>query len=166
MSEGNMSQVEAKYNMTQGGIISIMESIQEEFGYLPEEALKTMANETGHSLMDIYGVATFYKAFRLEPRGKYLVTVCVGTACHVRGSQRILEKMERDIDIKVGETTQDNLFTLEAVNCLGACALGPIVVVNGEYHGNMTVIKTEKLFKELKKQEEKAKEELKEKEGN
>jgi NADH-quinone oxidoreductase subunit E len=90
----------------------------------------------------------------------------MGTACHVRGSQRVLEKMEKDIDIKVGETTKDNLFTLEAVNCLGACALGPIVVVNGEYHGNMTVIKTEKLLKELKKREEMAKEELKEKEGN
>ena len=155
MSEGNMSQVETKHNKKEAGIISTLESIQDKFGYLPEEALRTVADETGHSLIDIYGVATFYKAFRLEPRGEYLVTVCVGTACHVRGSQRILEKMERDIDIKVGETTKDNLFTLEAVNCLGACALGPIVVVNGEYHGNMTVIKTEKLFKELKKQKEK-----------
>ena len=79
-----------------------------------------------------------------------------GTACHVRGSQRILEKIEKDLDIKVGETTEDKLFTLEAVNCLGACALGPVVVINDQYHGNMTVMKTEALFKELKKQEEEA----------
>ena len=165
MSEGNMSQVEKKHNEKQAGIISTLEGIQEEFGYLPEEALRNLANETGHPLIDIYGVATFYKSFSLKPRGKYFITACEGTACHVRGSKRILEKLEKGLDIKVGETTGDKLFTLEAVNCLGACALGPIIVVNSEYHGNMTVIKTEALLNKLKKQEETAKEELKEKEG-
>jgi NADH-quinone oxidoreductase subunit E len=166
MSEGNMSQAAKKHNEKQVGIISTLEGIQEEFGYLPEEALRNLANETGHSLIDIYGVATFFKAFSLTPRGKHYVTVCMGTACHVRGSLQILEKIERDLDVKVEHTTKDNLFTLEAVNCLGACALGPIIVVDGEYQGNMNVIKTEKLFKKLEKQEKMAKEELKEKEGN
>lgn len=166
MSEGNMSQLEKKHNEKQAGIITTLEGIQEEYGYLPEEALRNLANETGHSLIDIYGVATFFKAFSLTPRGKHYVTVCLGTACHVRSAPQILEKIERDLDVKVGQTTKDNLFTLEAVNCLGACALGPIVVVDGEYHGNMNVIKTEKLFKKLKKQEEMEKEESKEKEGN
>ncbi len=165
MSEGNVSQVENKQDRRQAGIISTLEGIQEEFGYLPEEALRTLANETGYSLIDIYSVATFYKSFSLKPRGKYFITACEGTACHVRGSKRILEKIEKGLDIKVGETTEDKLFTLEAVNCLGACALGPIVVVNGEYHGNMTVIKTEALFHNLKKQEEMAIEEVMEKEG-
>lgn len=165
MSEGNMSQLEKKHNEKQAGIITTLESIQEEFGYLPEEALRNLANESGHPLIDIYGVATFYKSFSLKPRGKYFITACEGTACHVRGSKRILEKLEKSLDIKVGETTEDKLFTLEAVNCLGACALGPVIVVNGEYHGNMTVIKTEALFNKLKKQEETAKEELMEKEG-
>jgi NADH-quinone oxidoreductase subunit E len=166
MSEGNVSQVETKHNKQQAGIISTLEGIQEEFGYLPEEALRDLAKESGFSLIDIYSVATFFKAFSLTPRGKHYTTVCMGTACHVRGAQQILEKIERDLDVKVGQTTKDNLFTLEAVNCLGACALGPIVVVDDEYHGNMNVTQTEKLFKKLKKQEEKAKEELKEKEGN
>jgi NADH-quinone oxidoreductase subunit E len=166
MSEGNMSQVEKKHNEKQAGIITTLEGIQEEYGYLPEDALRNLANETGHSLIDIYGVATFFKAFSLTPRGKHYVTVCMGTACHVRSAPQILEKIERDLDVKVGQTTKDNLFTLEAVNCLGACALGPIVVVNGEYHGNMNIAKTEKLFKKLKKQEEMEKEEAKEKEGN
>lgn len=166
MSEGNMSQLEKKHNDKQAGIITTLEGIQDRFGYLPEEELRTLANETGHSLIDIYGVATFFKAFSLTPRGKHYVTVCMGTACHVRGAQQISEKIERDLDVKVGQTTKDNLFTLEAVNCLGACALGPIVVVDGEYHGNMNVIRTEKLFKKLKKQEEMEKEELMEKEGN
>jgi NADH-quinone oxidoreductase subunit E len=165
MSEGNMSQLEKENNQQQAGIISTLEGIQEEFGYLPEEALRNLSNETGHSLIDIYGVATFYKAFSLKPRGKYFITACEGTACHVRGSKRIIEKIEKSLDIKVGETTGDKLFTLEAVNCLGACALGPIIVVNGEYHGNMTVIKTEALLNKLKKQEEMEKEESKEKEG-
>ncbi len=160
MEMESIAKVVKKHKQQGKGMISILENIQEEFGYLPEEALRTLADETGHSLIDIYGIATFYKSFSLCPRGKYFITVCMGTACHVRGSKQILEKIERDLDVKVGQTTPDNLFTLEAVNCLGACALGPIIVVNGEYHGNMTVIRTEKLFNKLKKQEKQAEEVL------
>lgn len=156
MEQETILEVVRKCSREGNGIISILENVQDEFGYLPREALRTVAAEAGYPLIDIYGVATFYKSFRLKPRGKYFITVCSGTACHVRGSQRILEKIEKDLDIEVGETTKDKLFTLEAVNCLGACALGPVVVVNDQYHGNMTVMKTEALFKELKKQEEEA----------
>lgn len=121
-----------------GGIISILEDIQAHYSYLPEEALKIVAEKTGHSLVDIYGVATFYKAFSLKPRGKHLLSVCLGTACHVRGSLRIAEEFERQLEVKTGETTQDREITLETVNCLGACALGPIVTVDGHYFSNVT----------------------------
>jgi len=136
------------------GLITILEKIQEEFNYLPEEALKTLANETRHSLMDIYSIATFYKSFSLEPRGKYVLTVCAGTACHVRGAPRILDTVEKNIKIKSGQTSKDMQFTLEKVNCLGACALGPIVVMNNEYHGKMNIRKTRTLINNLTKNEE------------
>jgi NADH-quinone oxidoreductase subunit E len=99
-------------------------------------------------LINIYSVATFYKVFSLQPRGKYLINVCLGTACHVRGGKRIVEEIERILDIAVGETTPDMQFTLETVRCLGACALGPVVVINDEYHGHMDVKKTGKLLKQ------------------
>ncbi len=114
-------------------IISILEEIQDKYAYLPEEALRLVAQETGHSLVDIYGVATFYRAFSLKPRGKHCVSVCLGTACHVRGAQRIVDEFMRELAIRPGETTSDNEITLETVNCLGACALGPTVVVDGHY---------------------------------
>ena len=121
----------------QAGIISILEDIQAEYSYLPEEALRIVSEETGRSLVDIYGVATFYKAFSLKPRGKHLVSVCLGTACHVRGGQAIASEFLRQLGIKPGETTADRLITLDTVNCLGACALGPIVVVDGHYFSNV-----------------------------
>jgi NADH-quinone oxidoreductase subunit E len=116
-----------------GSLIAILEEIQAKYGYLPQEALKMVADKTGRSLVDIYGVATFYRAFSLKPRGKHLVSVCLGTACHVRGGPTIAAELERQLGIKSGETTPDKEFTFESVNCLGACALGPIVVVDGHY---------------------------------
>ena len=121
-----------------GEVISILEDIQSKYGYLPADALKLVARETGHSLVDIYGVATFYKFFSLKPRGKHLVSVCQGTACHVRGAEGIATEFERTLGIKAGETTPDRDITLERVNCLGACALGPIVVVDGHYFSSVT----------------------------
>jgi len=122
-----------EHNGRQGGLIAILEDIQNRYGYLPEETLRKVTEETGCSMVDIYGVATFYKAFRLKPRGKHLVTACQGTACHVRGAPAVIEEFEKSLGISVGETTPDKEFTLETVNCLGACALGPIVVVDGHY---------------------------------
>lgn len=121
----------------QEGLISILETVQAKYSYLPEDALRVVAEKTGHSLVDIYGVATFYKAFSLKPRGKHLISVCLGTACHVRSAPSISQEFQKKLGVRAGDTTEDRLFTLETVNCLGACALGPIVVVDGKYFSNV-----------------------------
>jgi NADH:ubiquinone oxidoreductase subunit E len=126
-----------KHEGDRGSLISIFEDIQAKYSYLPAEALKVVADETGRSPVDLYGVATFYRSFSLKPRGKHLCSVCMGTACHVRGAPRIGEEFTRQLKIQPGETTPDKEFTLETVNCLGACALGPVVVVDGHYFSNV-----------------------------
>ena len=126
-----------KHEGDRGGLISIFEDIQAKYSYLPAEALKVVADATGRSPVDLYAVATFYKSFSLKPRGKHLCLVCMGTACHVRGAPRIEEEFSRQLKIRAGETTPDKEFTLETVNCLGACALGPVVVVDGHYFSNV-----------------------------
>ena len=126
-----------RHNGRQGAVISILEDVQAAYNYLPEWALKIVANGTGRSLVDIYGVATFYRGFSLEPRGRHLVSVCMGTACHVRGSPRVLEGFEERLSVKAGGTSEDEEFSLSTVNCLGACALGPVAVVDGEYYRNV-----------------------------
>ena len=133
MTKDEVLGIVEKHNGNRGSLISILEDMQAKYGYLPEEALRTVADQTGRSLVDIYGVATFYKAFSLEPRGKHLVSVCLGTACHVRGGPAVARELERQLGVHAGGTTPDKEFTLETVNCLGACALGPIVVVDGHY---------------------------------
>ena len=119
------------------GLISILEEIQAKYGYLPEKSLRDISEYTGRSLVDIYGVVTFYKSFGLQPRGKHLIYACLGTACHVRNAPVIAEELEHQLGIRAGETTSDKAFTLETVNCLGACALGPIVVIDGHYFSNV-----------------------------
>jgi len=126
-----------KHDDKPGGLISILEEIQAQYGYLPKETLEMISKKTQLSLVDIYAVAKFYKSFSLTPRGKHLNSVCLGTACHVRNAPAITEEFQKELGIKAGETTQDNEFTLEHVNCLGACALGPIVVVDGHYFSNV-----------------------------
>ncbi len=129
-----------------GGFISILEDIQAEYSYLPAEALKIVAEETGKSLVDIYGVATFYRSFSLKPRGKHLCSVCMGTACHVRGAPTVARELERQLEISAGETTPDREFTLETVNCLGACAVGPIAVMDGHYFSNSKSTRVKELI--------------------
>jgi NADH:ubiquinone oxidoreductase subunit E len=124
---------DTEHQVSQRGIISILEDIQAKYSYLPQHALKEVAEQTGRSLVDIYGVATFYKAFSLKPRGKHLISACKGTACHVRGAKTIIQEIERQLNIKTGETTEDKEFTFETVNCLGACALGPVIVIDNHY---------------------------------
>jgi NADH-quinone oxidoreductase subunit E len=133
------------------GLISVLEEIQSKYSYLPAEALKLVADRTNRSPVDVYGVATFYKSFSLKPRGKHLCSVCLGTACHVRGGQVIAEEFERQLDIKAGETTSDNEFTLETVACLGACALGPIVVVDGHYFSKVNTAKVRSILKRARR---------------
>ena len=125
------------YNNDNSYLIGILQDMQEEAGYLKKEDLMKLAKKLNMKIVDIYRVATFFKAFSLTPRGKYLIQVCLGTACHVRGGDKVLNEIERNLNIKAGETTEDKKFTLQTVNCLGACALGPVVVVNEKYHGNV-----------------------------
>ena len=133
-----------------GGLVAILEEIQEECGYLPEQAMKQVAEQTGHPLLEIYGLATFYKYFRLRPRGKHLVLVCLGTACHVRGAPKVFEEFERQLGIKSGETTADMAFTLETVNCVGACALGPVVVIDGHYFPRVRINKVKGMIRKAR----------------
>lgn len=126
-----------KYDADVGQLISILQDIQAEFFYLPKEALVQVSEAIGVPLSRVYSVATFFKAFSLKPRGKHLINVCLGTACHVRGAARVLDKLERSLGIKSRETTEDRKFTLETVNCMGCCALGPVVKVDNEYFGQM-----------------------------
>lgn len=122
-----------KHNQDRGGLIAVLEEIQTEHGYLPEKALRMVSERKGHSLVDVYGVATFYRSFSLRPKGRHHVCACLGTACHVRGAPRVVRELERQLRIPAGETTPDRQFTLETVNCLGACAIGPVVVIDGHY---------------------------------
>jgi len=139
-----------KHEGDRGGLISILEDIQAEYSYLPAEALRLVADTTGRSLVDIYGVATFYKSFSLKPRGEHLCSVCMGTACHVRGAPVIAGEFERQLEAKAGETTSDKEFTLENVNCLGACALGPIVVMDGHYFSNVNSAQVRQIVKKTR----------------
>ena len=133
MIADDVSRILERHNGGRGGLISMLEEIQATYSYLPREALEAVAEKTGRSLVDVYGVATFYRAFSLEPRGRHLVSVCLGTACHVRGGPAVAREIEKQLGIRAGQTTPDREFTLETVNCLGACALGPVVVVDGHY---------------------------------
>ncbi|RKX79721.1 MAG: NADH-quinone oxidoreductase subunit NuoE [Spirochaetes bacterium] len=140
-----------KFHNTSESLIAILQEIQKTFNYIPQESVSETAKYLDIPLHQVYSVATFYKAFSLKPKGRNIIQVCMGTACHVRGAQQILEEIERQIGIKSGDTSEDGEFSLETVNCLGACALGPIMVVNGEYHGNMVTSKVSRLLKEYSK---------------
>ncbi|MDJ0761395.1 MAG: NAD(P)H-dependent oxidoreductase subunit E [Myxococcota bacterium] len=131
-----------------GGLIAILEEVQALYGYLPEAALRWVAEGRGRSLVDVYGVANFYHSFTLEPRGKHLISVCLGTACHVRGAELVVKEFEKQLQIKVGETTPDKAFTLKTVNCLGACALGPVAVVDGHYYSKLRRTDVNKIISE------------------
>ena len=145
MNPENVLDIVEKHSGGRDGLISILQEVQGRYGYLPAEALRTVAARTGRSLVDVYGVATFYRTFSLKPRGRHLCSVCLGTACHVRGGAVIAEEFGRELGIGAGETTADREFTLETVNCLGACALGPIVVVDGHYFSNVSPVRVKQI---------------------
>jgi NADH-quinone oxidoreductase subunit E len=130
-------------------LIAILQAIQKQEGYLSPEAVDIISKHLGISKSQVYSVATFYQSFSFTPKGECCISVCLGTACHVRGAQIIAEEFERVLGIKAGETTQDLKFSLEKVNCLGACALGPIVVEDEQYHGQMTIGKTQVLLEKM-----------------
>ncbi len=149
MSDRVVSIVE-KYHHDRGQLVAILQDIQGEYRYLPKEALVKVSQILSIPLSQVYNVATFFKAFSLNPRGERTINVCLGTACHVRGAVRVLEKLERSLGIKSGETTPNLKFTLETVNCMGACALGPVVRVDGEYFGQMSIEKVDHMLEQFK----------------
>jgi NADH:ubiquinone oxidoreductase subunit E len=131
-------------------LIEALQDVQELFGYVPQDSMITLSRELGVPLIEVYRVASFYKAFSLEPRGKHLLTVCMGTACHVRGAERLSDQVTGHLGVAPGDTTSDGLFTVECVNCLGACALGPVVVLDGVYHDQMTPRKLRRLIESVR----------------
>jgi len=141
-----------KHAGSRGALIAILEDIQSQQGYLSESALEEVSRGLGCSLVDVYGVATFYRSFSLTPRGRHTICVCEGTACHVRGAPLVVEEFERQLGIKRGETTLDGEFTLETVNCLGACALGPIVKVDDEYFSKVGTAKVRLILRKFRRQ--------------
>ncbi|MEE8620141.1 MAG: NADH-quinone oxidoreductase subunit NuoE [Dehalococcoidia bacterium] len=140
-----------KYDASHDSVIAILQDVQSEYHYLPEHALRAVASQLGLPLIQVCGVATFFKAFSLKPRGEHTVMVCLGTACHVRGAPAVLDEVRRQLGVEPGNTTDDMRFTLETVNCLGACALGPILVVDDEYQGQMSSRKVKKVLNRYKK---------------
>ena len=130
-------------------LVEVLQDVQEEYGYISQESMQTVSQGLGVPLMEVYSVASFYKAFRLTPAGKNILTMCMGTACHVRGARLLLDQATGQLGVNSGEVTPDGLFSVEHVNCIGACALGPIVTENGTCHHHMTPGKLRKLIESL-----------------
>ena len=153
--EGTMDKLNAiidSHRTKKGSLIGLLQDVSSEYGYLPKEVLEAIATTLNVSLSHLYSLATFYTSFKLEPMGKHHCSVCVGTACHVRGATPVLEAIERELKITAGQTTEDGNFTVERVNCLGACALGPLIVIDEEYHGKMDGRKAVRLLKKYEDQ--------------
>jgi NADH-quinone oxidoreductase subunit E len=149
----NLSEIDAiveRYEGKESAILAILQDVQAKEKYLPREALEQLGQRLHIPLNKIYRIATFYRAFSLTPRGRHEIHVCLGTACHVRGAQRLADQITMELGIKPGETTKDRNFTLETVNCLGVCASGPIMAIDGEYFGSMSPIKVGGVLKKFK----------------
>jgi NADH-quinone oxidoreductase subunit E len=141
-----ISSILGSYERDPGMLVAILQDIQADYNYLPKESLNQISEGLGIPMTQVYSVATFFKTFSLKPRGRHIINVCLGTACHVRGAGRVLEEIGRQLDIKPGESTKDFRFTMETVNCVGACALGPIVIIDGKYSGQMKMDKVKTLL--------------------
>ena len=145
-----------KYKGKKGSMIPLLQGAQEMFGYLPRKAFLKIAAETGLELSDMYGVATFYAQFRLAPVGKHIVKVCHGTACHVQNAKALTSALQDTLGINDGETTEDNMFTLESVACLGCCSLAPVMMIGDETYGNLDGKTASKVIREIKLNEKNA----------
>jgi NADH-quinone oxidoreductase subunit E len=156
--EEKLQTIVDRYQSGRSTLVGVLQDVTQDFGYLPEEVLREISRAIEVPVSLFYSLATFYKSFRLEAIGKKHVCVCVGTACHVRGAAQVVDVLERELKVKAGQTTPDGNYTLETVNCLGACALGPLVTVNGEYHSKMDQKGALKLLKQIGARETEAKE--------
>jgi NADH-quinone oxidoreductase subunit E len=150
MNQENLADVLEKYQAEPNAIIAVLQDIQELFGYLPRESLETCSKELNIPLSRVLSLATFFKAFSLIPKGKHPINVCMGTACHVRGAQLVLEKLERDLNLKSGETTEDLEFSLDEVRCVGCCGLAPVVMVGEDVHGKISQSKVPGIIRKYK----------------
>jgi NADH-quinone oxidoreductase subunit E len=139
-----------QYGARKSAILSILQDIQAGEKYLPKDALEHVSQKMQIPMVQVFRIATFYNALSLKPRGRHKIDVCLGTACHVRGGDRILDKLKRDLGISVGETTKDKRFTLESVHCVGCCSLGPVAVIDGDVYGRLSQDKVPALVKEFK----------------
>jgi NADH-quinone oxidoreductase subunit E len=148
--KNGLSGILKKYGKDKSQLVSILQDIQSEYNYLPREALEKLSKRMDIPQSQVYSMATFFRAFSLEKRGKHIVNVCLGTACHVRGAELIVESLERQLGVMRGQTTQDLNFTLESVNCMGCCATGPVVKIGEEYFGHMTNDKVEPMLKKYR----------------
>ncbi len=151
MEPSAMDRILERHGRDPANIIAILQDIQSEINWLPEEDLRYVCKQLEIPFSKMMSLASFYRAFSLKPRGKHIIQVCLGTACHVRGADRIADTIERELGVVAGGTDAGLQFTLETVNCLGACALGPILVIDGEYHGGMTSAKATRLLAQVQK---------------
>ena len=142
--------IEEDFNNDPENVIMILQAIQRCYNYLPKPTLEYLSEKIGIPLSKIYGVARFYSTFSLEPRGKNIVSICLGTACHVRGGERIRERIENSLNISDGETTEDKCFTLESVRCVGCCSLGPVIKINEDVHGQVSSDQVNQILKQYK----------------
>ncbi len=140
-----------KYQEKRTALISILHDVQDKYKYLPEEALRMVASRLRMDINEIYGVATFYKSFSLVPKGKHSITLCMGTACHVRGGPKILRELKSVLHIEPGQTTPDRQFSLNVVNCLGVCAIGPVMMVDKRFYGEMSPLRARKIIETINK---------------
>ena len=146
----NLVKIVEEYKFDKSNLIQVLNGVQEYYGYVPKEAMVYISEEMKIPVAEIYGVVTFYSRFSLKPKGKYNICVCQGTACYVKGAERILDKVKQELGIDVGETTEDGMFSLEPTRCLGACGLAPVFTVNGEVYGKATVEKVKKVLDEYR----------------
>ena len=151
-----IDQILQRYDYEHSSIITILQDLQDVENYLPEKDLEHISERLSMPLARIYRIASFYNAFSLTPRGKHLINVCLGTACHVRGAAKVLDRIKMYLGIDIGEMTKNKFFSLETVNCLGACAMGPIVVIGNDYHGQMTPAKVASTIKKYRKKPRKS----------
>ena len=145
--------IEKQFGNDKENLIMILQAIQRRYNYIPGPAIEYLAEKLDVPLSQIYGVGTFYSTFSLEPRGKNIISICLGTAYHVRGAKKVLERITEDLSISAGQTTQDGQFTLESVRCIGCCSLGPVVKINEDIHGLITADKVRKILSQYKREE-------------
>lgn len=146
-----LEKIAKKYKNVEGGIISALHEVQDNYGYISSTAQKYLSKELNVPMSEIYGIITFYSRFSLVPKGKYNIQVCMGTACYVKGSEKVLNRFKEKLGIKEGETTSDGKFSIESVRCIGACGLAPAIVINEEVYGKMDEKKVDELIEKYSK---------------